>query len=1246
MEFLVNISSSALVSHSSGGGRLKSCIPTWSLFESVPGPVPSYTILVLFTSAHISSTFTWCEQSVSRSSGDNKRKFEDPEDSQTSKHRRTQPLESSRQELDSTKSTLAVEKETIVIEDDARSSETCENTHVDSGVCNNPSDIKTIENHCNWSGNSDKRNARQSVEVVYVSVPSRANQRDALTELGDDSQEDFHLYLSSTPSTPNKSVGDGQGSTQLGSLASCNHSPLTNGVETVRKRAVIGSDGETQDKKRIKLVDLEKEELNKETRDILPFEVHLKKMKSPHHSTPLTNRVETTNPSDSSIDGHTPEVLSQDISKPAQHAVQTKSPYRFRTLILSDWEVDRESREVTQEIIQVSVLTQCIGCNSFDRYPHHLTHQCAMQTEQSNVAMSLYIIFDEWFCLQVKLVDNSKRHSDVSSGTMADDFKSTSSGSVTSTGMFPLKPPVRVSTSSSSSLGSSASAMARDVRAPQWVEEIITRRKQLHSAAVALEDKYGNLDLLQYSHQTDLWSTAMMPSKLLQSLQDCQGSWSGIYGVEICWKTATSLQRPVILNRRKMLDAAIFSVPATKSLFSDNSFRKTNHKSVTETRITLLNYHMIESLMDTLSSPEGTLLVNTTTDTIPLQLANDTANNVASIDDDTQLVNTPKSKKKLLARGGKKVAARSKPGNAVKKENGKSPSEEKRRNENTQDCRVPRTRRTKTPTVSKKQTLEGVTPNSESTATPHSREGTPKRLLRGIQPSTPERLELPPTKSQIVKDATVFARWTDNKYYPGHVVEKRPGEKWLVEFDDGNSKPVLEEFIILLMDVLPKGQPVYAAEEEGEYNPGIIMSYQYCEKRDALLYVVEIDSANSVFPLSQLMLSEDQASWLREMVVMGSPARLTPKRSSKVTLDNVVDGKRSRSRVPAMIPQSSGTATRWSKPGSVASSSSDTGEKITSEFVGGTEPENYPPVTMHLASRKDQARCKVKSSGKKGTKLVEEDPRIVEELGPIPPEGSTIFRGKCFLLTCSYLGMTPDSSSRSEDENTEYLFDRRRLTRQLEAGGGVVYDSVEDVPKNQYDDCYLIANKTLQTPKFLLCLAYKIKIIRNTWVIAQCRGQNVDPGGFKLDAGYSWEKEKMMHISYKKTHLPLTNQEVRVVSDSKNFIHFWTEILTALGANVLENSSLSRGESRLFLPLLLHTLSNGHVVSTRLVLLSESSNKEVDVIVSDFACADEVQLEAERYNIPVVSSTWVSQCLINWTKLKYDGHPKYSAHVE
>nr|CAD7430913.1 unnamed protein product [Timema monikensis] len=1091
------------------------------------------------------------QQSVSRSSGDNKRKFEDPEELRTSKHQRTQPLESldkyselSPQELDSTKSTLAVEKENIVIEDDTRSlekiigkvvsvAETCENTHdltkkLDSGVCKSKNNIKTIENHCNLSENSDKRNARQSVEVVYMSsensdkrnarqsvevvdmsvtpfISSRANQRDVLTELADDSQEDFHLYLSSTPSTPNKSVGDVQVS-----LSSCNHSPLTNGVETVRKRQregrertreVIGSDGESQvtgeqNKKRIKLVDLEKEELKKETHDILPFEMHLKK-KSPHHSTPLTNRVETTNPSDSSIDGHTPEVLSQDISKPAQHAIQTKSPYKFRTLILSDWEVDRETREVTQEIIQV------------------------------------------------KLVDHSKRHSDVSCGTMADDFKSTSSGSVTSTGMFPLKAPVRVSTSSSSSLGSSASAMAQD--------------------------------------------------------------------------------------RRKMLDAGIFSVPATKSLFSDNSFRKTNHKSVTETRITLLNYHMIESLMDSLSSPGGTLLVNTTTDT-----ANDTATNVDSIDNaltvpnHTQLINTPKSKKKLLARGGKKVAARSKPSNAVKKENGKSPNEEKRRNENTQDCRALRTRRTKTPTVSegrklsrevvcaKKQMLEGVTPNGEGTATPHSREGTPKRLLRGIQPSTPERLEISPTKSQIVKDATVFARWTDNKYYPGHIVEKRPGEKWLVEFDDGNSKPVLEEFIILLMDVLPKGQPVYAAEEEGEYNPGIIMSYQYSEERDALLYVVEIDSANSVFPLSQLMLSEDQASWLREMVVMGSPARLTPKRSSKVTLDNVVDGKRSRSRVPAMIPQSSGTATRWSKPGSVASSSSDTGEKITSEFVGGTEPENYPPVTMHLASRKDQARCKVKSSGKKGTKQVEEDPRIVEELGPIPPEGSTIFRGKCFLLTCSYLGMTPDSSSRSEDENTEYLFDRRRLTRQLEAGGGVVYDSVEDVPKNQYDDCYLIANKTLQTPKFLLCLAYKIKIIRNTWVITQCRGQNVDPGGFKLDAGYSLEKQKMMHISYKKTHLPLTNQEVRVVSDSKNFIHFWTEILTALGANVLENSSLSR----------------------------ESSNKEVDVIVSDFACADEVQLEAERYNIPVVSSTWVAQCLINWTKLKYDGHPKYSANVE
>ncbi|CAG2067143.1 unnamed protein product, partial [Timema podura] len=398
-----------------------------------------------------------CEQSVSRSSGDNKRKFEDPEESQTSKHQRTIPLESldkysefSPQELDSTKSTLAVEKENTLIEDDTRSlekiigkvvsvAESCENTHdltkkLDSGVCkskiNNPSsksNIKTIENHCNLSDKSDKRNARQSVEVVYMSVSpfisSRANQRDALTELADDSQEDFHLYLSSTPSTPNKSVGDVQVST---SLSNCNHSPLTNGVETVRKREregrerardLIGSDSESQvtgeqNKKRIKLVDLEKEELNKETHDILPFEMHLKKMKSPHHSTPLTKRAETTNPSESSIDGHTPEVLSQDISKPGQQTVQTKSPYKFRTLILSDWEVDRETREVTQEIIQV------------------------------------------------KLVDNSKRLSDVSSSTMTDNFKSTSSGSVTSTGMFPLKPPVRVSTSSSSSLGSSASAMA------------------------------------------------------------------------------------------------------------------------------------------------------------------------------------------------------------------------------------------------------------------------------------------------------------------------------------------------------------------------------------------------------------------------------------------------------------------------------------------------------------------------------------------------------------------------------------------------------------------------------------------------------------------------------------------------------------------------------------------------------------------------------------------------------------------
>jgi hypothetical protein len=71
----------------------------------------------------------------------------------------------------------------------------------------------------------------------------------------------------------------------------------------------------------------------------------------------------------------------------------------------------------------------------------------------------------------------------------------------------------------------------------------------------------------------------------------------------------------------------------------------------------------------------------------------------------------------------------------------------------------------------------------------------------------------------------VFARWTDKKYYSGKLKEKSKDGRWVVLFDDGKVKSLLEDFIIAV-DILSKGQLVYALAEDEDYFSGVIINVQ------------------------------------------------------------------------------------------------------------------------------------------------------------------------------------------------------------------------------------------------------------------------------------------------------------------------------------------------------------------------------------------------------------------------------------
>jgi hypothetical protein len=71
----------------------------------------------------------------------------------------------------------------------------------------------------------------------------------------------------------------------------------------------------------------------------------------------------------------------------------------------------------------------------------------------------------------------------------------------------------------------------------------------------------------------------------------------------------------------------------------------------------------------------------------------------------------------------------------------------------------------------------------------------------------------------------VFARWTDKNYYSGRLKEKSKDGRWVVLFDDGKVKSLVEDFIIAV-ERLAKGQLVYALVEDEDYMSGLIVTVQ------------------------------------------------------------------------------------------------------------------------------------------------------------------------------------------------------------------------------------------------------------------------------------------------------------------------------------------------------------------------------------------------------------------------------------
>lgn len=376
---------------------------------------------------------------------------------------------------------------------------------------------------------------------------------------------------------------------------------------------------------------------------------------------------------------------------------------------------------------------------------------------------------------------------------------------------------------------------------------------------------------------------------------------------------------------------------------------------------------------------------------------------------------------------------------------------------------------------------------------------------------------------------TVFAKWSDNNYYPG-IVTERLKTKYKVEFYDDNSKVLIPEFIIPIPKVLRKGLSVYVQTTDyGIF--GMIVDVKNASDDDTdgtVYYVVETDKNDKLsVEVKDLFFTSDQAKMLKEDCENCKSLPTTPRHLEKVSLENMVDGKRRSKRIGG-TPLSYSASKRKNVSISSASKSEPSGSGVKSKrnrALSREESLSTSDSNIDLDAQDELVLRGVQKEiigtpfeqntkgpqnrikGKPRSKKKVEDAGTIAKLGPIPPTNSDIFAGMSFMLACAplatlgrYLHRKDSSASDTEEETeneddwTERPFVRDRLRTQIIAGGGKLYENFEEIPKDEYKVTKLITNVPNTTMKGILCLSVGIPAYNHKWIIRCCLEVNSKMG--------------------------------------------------------------------------------------------------------------------------------------------------------
>ncbi|CAC5395000.1 TP53BP1 [Mytilus coruscus] len=457
-------------------------------------------------------------------------------------------------------------------------------------------------------------------------------------------------------------------------------------------------------------------------------------------------------------------------------------------------------------------------------------------------------------------------------------------------------------------------------------------------------------------------------------------------------------------------------------------------------------------------------------------------------------------------------------------------------------------------------------------------------------------------------DARIMAKWKDTHFYPGVIKEVLGKSRYKVRFDD---------------DKLPVRQPVMVLSKDGYFYPGTIT--EETVKGDVIQYtVLQGNGQSAKFRSSQVILSEDQAACLIAdlQCQLGEQSEDTEEptiKNANVSLENLVIGKRRKESRYEQLNMS----TEEPKPGPSSIKKSKTPFSPTPgkrRNVSGPSTST-PRVAKRRKLAEDAAtESTTPPSGDTSPITHRRSPRKGKGPAKSPQK---LFQGMYFMFT--QVKKTTDIVDREKemlrdstqetsaeesgpDDEGKVPFDKEFLKSQITKEGGIILDKINCSFLQNKASLFLISNSYVRTVKYFQTLAAGYPCVSHRWIIDSVAQQTLlDYKSYMLQAGISIEKKKKVEWNARRGDL----KDMTILLEGENLAE-WSNILEIAGANIVKK---------------LHS--------------RRATDEIVQVVVTDNSCKPQILRSARSLKIPVVSTEWLIQCLINGHLMDFTGHPMY-----